>query len=120
VNAREDWVTVWLRMGIQKSMPSLVKQIKAIKLKSERGTKLWISKVEPASPKKVHVQIQLLKSPNQVELLDVDSLMQTLKAKISKIELAQYKDPIVKNIVDGHVSQDTLEGQVSFGGFGGF
>lgn len=106
----QEFLTVWLKIGIQKSMPNLIKQIRAIKFESKRGTKLWISSVEAENAKKVYVMCEYVKAKNHQEVLgwDVDDLRQTLKVMLMKITLPGYKkETIVRGITDGHALQDS-------------
>lgn len=104
----ESFFTIWLRTGIQKTMPSLVARLEKIKMESPSGTKLWVSRVEIAHPQKLHALVQLTKGKRQEELLDVDFMLRKAKAEISQIVLPGYPEEnlLIQNVQDGYALQN--------------
>ena len=104
----EAWFTVWLRIGIQKTMPALVEHLEKIAMVSKQGTKLWISRVEIVHPQKLHVLVQLTKAEKHSEIVDVDFMLRKVKAKIAQIVLPGYpeEDLLIENVDDGYASQN--------------
>jgi len=89
-------------------MPSLVEHLEKIKMVSERGTKLWVSRVEIAHPQKLYALVQLTKAERHSEIVDVDLMLRKAKAKISQIILPGYPEEnlLIENVQDGYASQN--------------
>ena len=94
----EEWNTLELSTGLQKSMPDLLDQIRAIRFESNSGTKCWISEATGVG---VHVKWKLANNKDRFGGGLIERTHRKLRGMFG--ELRHEGKPIVKRIYDGHI-----------------
>ena len=96
----EEWTTLELSTGLQKSMPDLLQEIRAIRFESNRGTTCRILEATGLGIE-VHVKWKLANNKYRFG----GGLIERTRGKLRGMfgRLRHEGKPIVKRIYDGHI-----------------
>lgn len=99
MNSTQNWKSLKLAHGLAKSMPALLSEIRKIKIE-ENNHRLWISRVEAGSPRKVNVCVEIAHiNGGELKGMTVNALNGKLGGRFGRL---LYKgDPIVAEVHDG-------------------